>query len=221
MKVPNQKAMAKLSNTESVFMKTPEGEYLIRVMSDLYAVKEHSIKVDGKSRMIACPTEQARAMKEFGILPEDADIPPCPLCELGYPVSTKYLAVVVEREREEFDKKGNKIKVGGDAWVLKKGTTVFSHIQALHEDPDFGKGQDYDIKIVVTGKGLQTKYTITPVSKEKSAPLTVEEQRALASLAEKVDLEEMTTPRKYPEIKEIIGQDYPVYSKSDDGFGPF
>lgn len=199
--------MDKLSNQSSVFMKLGKGETKIRVIGDIHAVKEHAIKVQGKHRAIACPCENARMAIASGAS-QDLDVPPCPLCELGFPVKTSYLAKVVEREQEKDGK-----FYGGEAWVLKKGTTLLGEIQNLIDDENWGDPSKYDIKITATGDGLERKYSILAVPAEKSPALTNKEQVSLKSLEEKTSLEEMTTPRTYKEIQEIIGPDFPDYEK--------
>lgn len=213
MKVKSKEQMDKLSNQSNVFMKLEKGETRIRVFGDIHAVKEHNIKVNGKPRAIACPCENARMAIANGES-QATDIPSCPLCELGYPVKTSYLATVVEREAEKDGK-----FIGGEAFVLKKGPTLLGEIQNLFDDENWGRG-DYDIKITATGDGLDRKYSILAVPVDKCKPLSEKEKVALAALNEKVSLDEMTTPRTYEEIKEIIGENFPDYEtqKEADSF---
>lgn len=41
--------------------------------------------------------------------------------------------------------------------------TIQESISSLSADPDWGKPFDYDIKIIRTGEGLETSYTVNPV----------------------------------------------------------
>lgn len=208
MKVSDKKQMDKLSNQASVFMKIEKGETKIRVVGDIHAVKEHDIKVDGKFKAIACPTENARMAISNGVS-QDLDVPPCPLCELGYPVKTSYLAKVVERETEKDGK-----FYGGEAYVLKKGPQLLGEIQNLFDDENWGKGGDFDIKITATGDKLDRRYSILAIPAGKSAPLSKKEEISLANLDKNANLDEMTTPRPYAEIVKIIGEGFPDYETS-------
>lgn len=209
MKINSSEQLNKTSGNESPFMAVDAGDTTVRIVGDIHAVKEHNITINGKPRFIACPTEQARMEIAAGVR-QDQDVPPCPLCELGYPVKTTYLAMAVEREREEYNKKGQLIKLGGDAKILKKGQSVFGPIQALIDDANWGPGGDYDVKITATGEGLERRYSLIGVPANKSLPLTANELRSLEDLKEKVSLEKMTTPLEYAKISEEIG-DFPVY----------
>lgn len=206
MKVNNKKQLDQLSNQGNPFINIGIGETTIRLMSDIHAVREHGLEGIGgrKYQAKACPTENARMMKAAGELPEDADIPPCPLCELGYPVSTSYVAAIVQRETEEFNKKGEKVKVGGDAWILKKGPSLMGPLQDLLDNDNWGRTGTYDIVINAAGEGFGRKYSVAPIPAEKSMPITEAEKRSLDALYEKVDLEKMTTPLSYADIKSFV-----------------
>lgn len=213
MKVQDKKQMEKLSNNASVFMKIEKGDTRIRVIGDIHAVKEHDLKVGGKFKAIACPCENARMAIANGVS-QDTDVPPCPLCELGYPVKTSYLAKVVERETEKDGK-----FYGGEAYVLKKGASLLGEIQNLFDDENWGKAGNYDIKITATGDKLERRYSIMAIPADKCQPLSKKEEISLANLDNNADLDEMTTPRPYSEIKEIIGDlpDYETY-KANEAF---
>lgn len=211
MKVNNKKQMEKLSNQGTVFTKLEKGDVKVRVIGDIHAVKEHQIKVEGKHRAIACPTENARMLIASGES-QDTDVPPCPLCELGYPVKTNYLAMVVEREHEKDGK-----VYGGEASILKKGPTLLGEVQNLFDDENWGSGGNYDIKITASGDGLDRKYSVLAIPADKSPELTAREKASLKELEERVNLDEMTTPRPYKEIAEIIGDlpDYETYKLNE------
>jgi hypothetical protein len=215
MKVSNKEQMDKLSGNESVFTEVKEGEMRIRVVSDIEAVREHNFKLNGKHRAVACPTEQARMEIKAGIR-QDLNVPPCPLCELGYPVKTTYLAKIVERETEKDGK-----FYGGEASVLKKGKTLLGEIQNLIDDENWGDPKNYDIKIVATGKNLERKYSILAIPADKCKPLNQREQLAVDELNEKADLTKMTTPRTYKEIADILGENFPDYETAKTSDVPF
>lgn len=204
--VKNREQLNKASGNESPFTEIREGDTRIRIIGEVHAIKEHSILVGGRNRFPACPTENAR-------MNESQDIQPCPLCELGYPVKTSFLAYAIEREVEQFNTKtGAKETVGGRASVLKKGQTVFGPIMTYLDDADYGRNEDYDFKITATGKGLQRKYQILAYPADKSKPLTEHEKTNLENLKGKVDLNKMETPLPYEEIKKLIGDNFPEYS---------
>lgn len=211
MKVNNSQQLSDLSNSGSIFLKVEKGETLVRIMSDIHVVKEHRISVGGKWKFPACPTENERMKIAFGES-QATEVPPCPLCELGYPVQTAYLCVVVERERKEFNKKGQEITVGGDASILKKGPTLMGPLQALLDDDNWGRTGNYDVKIVATGDNLERKYAVSPIPVDKSLPITKNEQMSLDDLYGEVDLDRMTTPNEYAKIQEIIGEGFPEYT---------
>lgn len=216
MKVQSKEQLDNLSEQTSVFMKVEKGETVIRILSGLYAVKQHSLKIGDDFRFPACPTENARMRIAAGET-QDTEVPPCPLCELGYPVQTQYLCTILERERKEFNKKGQEITVGGDAWVLKKGPALMGKIQAFLDDENWGSAGDYDIKIIAVGDQLARKYEVSPIPKEKCKPLSPAEEKAVADISLEVDLEKMTTPNSYEKVKEIIGDDFPEYTPPKKG----
>lgn len=206
MKVSNKQQLDKLSNQGNLFFKVEKGEHTIRLMSDIYAVREHGIDMsEGGYRSFACPTEQHRMRLAAGVT-QDNEIPPCPLCELGYPVTTSYLGAIVAREVTEFNKKGEKVTVGGDAWLLKKGPSLMGELQNLLDDDNWGRTGNYDIKITAAGDGFSRKYSVLAVSPDKCVPLNAKEQASLNTMYEKVDLDVMTTPKPYAEIKEFIDE---------------
>ena len=57
-------------------------------------------------------------------------------------------------------------------------------LEQLTVDPDFGHPINYDLKIVRSGEGLETKYQMMPISCEMKEPV----QEALANLTDTVDL---------------------------------
>lgn len=198
-KVNNKGELDKVSGNESIWTEIKEGDTRIRVIGDVHAIKEHSIVLAGKNRFPACPTENAR-------MNGSQDIEPCPLCELGYPVKTSFMALIVEREQEQFNSKtGAKELIGGRASVLKKGATVFGPIMTYLDDADYGRNEDYDFKINAVGKGLSRKYTIMALPADKCQPLSENEKTNLENLKLKADLNKMETPLSYSEIKEMIG----------------
>ncbi len=211
MKVNSKEQLDDLSNSGSVFTKVEKGDMTIRIMSDLYVVKEHRINIEGKWKFPACPTENARMRIAAGET-QDTEVPPCPLCELGYPVQTSYMCAIVERERKEFNKKGQEITLGGEASVLKKGAGLMGGLQKLLDDENWGKTGNYDVKISATGDNLQRKYSVSPIPAEKSPELTQKEKFSFDELTAEVDFERMTTPNSYAKIKEMLGSNFPEYT---------
>lgn len=187
--------MDDVSDNKSIFIKIEEGEKKVRVIGDIHDVKEHNVLIEGKRKFIACPTENVRMRISAGELDKESDVPPCPLCELGYPVKTSYLAVAVDRDEE-------------CAGVLKKGSTVLGAIQSLKDDEDWGNGEDYDVKIVATGKDLARKYAINGIPPNKSKELTEKEKTSLAKLNEETSIDQMTFPKSYDDIRKQIGEDF-------------
>ena len=104
MKVENTKQMDKMSGSSTKFLKLQEGANKVRVVSDIHAVREHGTNIK-KLAFTVCPTEMARMEFEFGVSQDNTPVP-CPLCEKGYPVSTKYIAIAIKRNDNGNDEIG-------------------------------------------------------------------------------------------------------------------
>lgn len=198
MKVADRKMLDSAAGDGGTFLKIEKGDTKIRVLGPVHAVKEHKyIKPDGKIRFIACPCENDRMAIAAGIK-QDGEVAPCPLCNLGYPVQTSYLAKALVREERQGDR-----VFGGVAGILKKGKTLLGAIQNLLDDPAWS-GVEHDIKITATGDGLARKYGVMPLPAQRCAPLSGRENEAVRRLDEKVDLDAMTTPLSFAEIQEEV-----------------
>lgn len=52
--------------------------------------------------------------------------------------------------------------------VINKGPSVHNQFLAIHQDPDYGSDiRKIDLKIVVSGKGKETRYTVNPLPETK------------------------------------------------------
>lgn len=197
MKV-NREIVSKTTNV-SPFLKIQEGKTKVRIVSDVHGVKEHRIEVGGQARMIACPKENEYWKRMTEGEQTDEALPRCPLCEKKYPVNTSFIALVINREN-------------GEIKVLKKGKTVFGPLMNYQED--IGDIKGYDIVIRAEGKGVNTKYEVSPSIKDNK-PITGDEEVRVKQTD--IDLDLMTTPRSYDEIVDIIGENYPVFVPKNEG----
>jgi len=73
-------------------------------------------------------------------------------------------------------------------WEITQ-SSIREAIENLSVDPDFGHPVNYDLKVMRTGKDLETRYTVVPIS----ADLKPEVQDALVNLEQRVKLENLFT----------------------------
>ena len=201
MQIKNKEAMEKGSTIGVDYLAITVGDNVVRVVGEMFGVKEHRIEVpqiggQPQVRNIACPYEMGKWEAEVEGT-QDNDFPNCPLCDKGDPVKTQYLSFAVNRATEE-------------AGILKKGKTVFGALQDYKEDSNWGDYSEYDVNIKAEGEKLLRKYTIVPVPKDMSKPLTEKELASLKEAQDKTDLKEMTVPRTADEIEKVAkGDDVP------------
>ncbi len=192
MEIISKEQAEKINNLSKVFLKIDEGEFKIRILTNPHVIAEHKIDVKGKTKFVICPTEMARMNGED-------EIPPCPLCEKGESTSLRYLAIALVR----YD--SDKFEVG----ILNKNS-IIKKASDLNFDPDFGDVREFDLKVKATGQNLNRRYEINPLPKEKSLPITEDEQKAIDAFMAKHSLKDYTTPRSFEEIEAIIkGEDIP------------
>lgn len=128
---------------ESKYIKFPEGDTKLRIVSDVYTALRHKVELNGKWRNIACPKT----------LNSDA---PCPLCSSDKPRMQWVVKVL--------DRADNKIK------ILESGSMIFGQLRKLAENEEYGDPKEYDITINRTGEKLNTEYTVIPA--RQNTPLT-------------------------------------------------
>lgn len=197
--------MEDLSKRENPFLKLEEGDNKVRVVSGVHVLIEHRTNLGGKLRFTVCPTEMDRLNNQFS--DEKVEVRPCPLCEKGYPVQTKYVAIVISRK-------------DGKPYILKGSKAVLGYIKGLEEDPDWGNYREFDVNIKGTGKGTERRYQPSAIPrKEETAKLTPEEEELLVSFG--MDkLEKMTQPNEYATIvKKLTGSEegtIPEFNEEDE-----
>lgn len=182
-KVKSKDQMEKMENRNNVFIKLDEGDYKIRVISDIEYVLQHKVEVDGKTRFFICPTEMARIHNENCNEGEQVEIPTCPLCENGIKTDLSYLAFALVR----FD--SGKFEVG----LLNKNS-ILKEALNLEFDPDFGDIKGIDLKVNATGEGLKRRYKVNPLPKDKSIAFSEEEQKAIDEFNSRFELSDFCKP---------------------------
>lgn len=85
-------------------------------------------------------------------------------------VSTKYSWPVYNHDEEKVQ-------------VFQGGATIYNALNALVQDEDWGDPVEYDIKVSRTGKGTDTKYSVSPSPKSKEVPDDIEQIDVVAITA--------------------------------------
>src|SRR3990167_6079195 len=190
MEIKSSEQIKEATKGESIFMELKEGKNTLRIVSKFYGVKEHQIKVADQYRFVACPRvmEEWRAAEEDSVV--DTDIR-CPICEGtnqdAKKIGAKFLALVLSKK-------------DGKVGVLKKGKTVFTPIFEMRDEGvDLAKR---DIVIKRTGEGLATEHTV--IASANDSELTELEQEGVLEAQKLIDLVQMTTPRSYQEILDVL-----------------
>ncbi len=215
MKVKDSKQMDKMSGSSAKFLKLQEGTNKVRVVSDIHVVREHRSNIK-KLSFTVCPTEMARLAVEFGESQDSTPLP-CPLCEKGYPVNTKYLATAILRNTKGEDEIG----------ILKASKTVLGSIMDIDEDEDFeGTYRNFDFNIRGKGEGKQRRYTVQciPNKKVEDKDITDDEKEKVMTFGPET-LDRMTTALEYEKIVNKVLQeddgsadDIPDYDKDTEDF---
>lgn len=182
-KFNSKEQMEKVENRNNVFLKLDKGDYKVRVISDIEYVLQHKVEIDKKVRFFICPTEMARVYNESCAEGEQIDVPTCPLCEAGIKTDLTYLAFALLR----YDT--GKFEVG----LLNKNS-ILKEALNLEFDPDFGDVKSIDLKVNATGDGLQRRYKINALPKDKSLPFSAEEQKEIDDFLERFKLEDFCKP---------------------------
>ena len=199
MEIKNTQQLKEASKTKSPFLTMEQGKNKLRIVSKIFGVKEHNIKIKDQPRMIACPEAMEQWEAEVADRTVNRSVK-CPICESGdRKVKTQFMALAIT------DK--------GDVGVLKKGPTVFSTITELKEE-------GYELSktfIVITrkGEGLETEYSVIPSKEEKE--LTDEEKNQILDFMKDFDLERRSKPMSYENIvRKLKGED-PIFTKEEQG----
>lgn len=104
------------------------------------------------------------------------------------------------------------------AQVLQLPVSGFRQVQELAQDPDWGDPESYDIKVMRSGQGLETKYSVTPNPNKTTLTDGAKEAIAAVDVAKAVKgvpLSQMVDePAKSP--KAVLPQFAPPTKESDD-----
>lgn len=103
----------------------------------------------------------------------------CPLCRHGVTTIARYYTAVIER-------------TSGQAYIMEFGQQIAGQIQKNVQKS--GDPTTYDLNIIRTGTGKQSRYTVLPIPPKTH--LTQQEKDA----AEKLDVAAYTTPKSLDEI---------------------
>lgn len=109
--------------------------------------------------------------------------------------------------------------------ILNKGPSFYNRFIEIHNDDDFGANlRRIDVKITVSGKGKETRYTITPVGQpgDLSNELIKEaaEINLDAVIKNGVRLSEVNNGKKVPSSDIEPGQSDEDYPESDEPTNP-
>jgi len=108
-------------------------------------------------------------------------------------VSTKYSWPVYNFEAEKVQ-------------ILTKGAAVYKALNTLIQDDDWGDPIKYDIKLSHTGKGTDTKYSLSPSPKSLDLPKDLEE----------LDVVEIAKKSPYNENVHLLGDLFTPADKTED-----
>lgn len=198
-KIKSKEQMEKVENRNNVFIKLDEGDYKIRIISDIEYILQHKVEIDGKTKFFICPTEMARIHNENCAEGEQIEVPTCPLCEQGIKTELNYLAFALIR----YD--SGKFEIG----LLNKNS-ILKEALNLEFDPDFGDVKSIDLKVNASGEGLKRRYKVNPLPKDKSIPFSEEEEKAIADFNDRFDLSDFCKPAEESVLMAVAkGEDIP------------
>ena len=157
-------------NFEQVeYLKMKQGMSRIRLAGNPAMVDVHWVKgKDSKKHVVAC------------------DALNCPFCQNGSEKKTRIVSYAFDRDEN------NKLK------IVDVGPSIAKQIKALAKNEDYGCPENYDIKINRTGKGLETRYTISP--SPKKSPLTLDERSKVAKQKPFAELYKIKTPEELEQM---------------------
>lgn len=137
---------------KSDWLNLKEGSNKIRVVSDFADYGTHAIKEGNKFQSVVCIGKENH----------------CPYCEKGLPVKVQFLGWVIDRN-------------DGQVKLLRIGWKIYEQLKKFQESEEYGFETlpSYDIDIVKTGTGLDTRYNIIP--SRKDSPLTDEEKALIVA----------------------------------------
>jgi len=168
------KTVKKQSLDNSSYMKFPQGDTKIRIVSEVFSALRHRIEIKNTIKNVVCPKT----------LEKNA---PCPICRTGDKPKQQWVVKVLDKENKEIK-------------ILESGPMIFKQISALALNDEYGDPQKYDITVTREGEKLETEYKIVPA--RKNTELTVAEKELVR--LDNFDLELYTTPRPESEISEIL-----------------
>ena len=132
---------------KSDWLNLKDGSNKVRIVSDFVDYGTHSIKEGTQFKSVVCIGKENH----------------CPYCEKGLPARVQFLGWVIDRS-------------DGQVKLLRIGWSIYEQLKNFQESKEYGFENlpPYDIDIVRTGTGLDTKYNIIPARKD--SPLTEAEQ---------------------------------------------
>lgn len=199
MELSFDEAKNQVSSVSNNYIKFGIEKTKIRSVSNPFLSFRHRLEdPTGKVLNPACPNEGKRP--KLGV---------CPICDelLESPVSPdeyqergarKVLYMLV------IDRTDGQIKILDKMSIIK---TIVDHSL----DEDWGNPKEYDFTVTKEGTGMATKYTT--VASPKKSPLTDEELKMIESC--EIDLERMTTPDTYENLKKRINGEKVEYEQKE------
>ena len=172
----------KTNNGPSVFCGLPDGKSRWRFVSAGYPERQHYVRDfdDDQNHFVPCPGKRS-----------------CPLCQAGLKAGFKYRFVGINKTKHpegDFDSVED-VAVKFVAIPVGVSDTIFSVVS------DGNSVIDQDFIIEKTGKGINTKYTVYPST--KNAPLSAIELKAIEEFPEPE-----TLLRKPPTFEEFSMKSY-------------
>ena len=175
---------SKNSGSQVSFYKLQEGVNRVRIVSNCTMTLSHFERTqEGRFKSVPCIGNEE-----------------CPLCHAGSRARRQTQCIVIDKN--QWDPETKKYNGPIEAKIATFPYTITKDIGALAADPEYGDVTKYDIKIIKTGKGLDTTYSTSP---SPSKVELTEEERAVVEAAPKVkDIIKVFSPEEIRDMHFIV-----------------
>ena len=161
----------------SDFIKLEQGDTKVRVMGNATQFYIHWVEnANGQKKKFVSPVSDPTLVRKL----DDA----------GFKRKQRWLVKVFDYSTRSFK-------------IVEIGAQVFSGIQTLYRDEDWGPVTRYDIKISRGKPGTQPLYRVTPSGSKTQLPEELKEQ--YRSFNDRVDMSKFIKPAQPSEIEEFLG----------------
>jgi hypothetical protein len=164
---------------------------MVKSGGDFYMLQSGSNKVRIVSELVDRGTHfSASEKRSFTCLGKDEG---CKFCASGDKPRVKFLMWVIDRR-------------DGSIKLADFGYSIVKAVSALQQDEDytFENIPDFDIKIVKSGEGMNTEYTVTPSPK---TALTEDEQTKVLALESIDSVAENLKEKGKPSVVPVAGME--------------